>query len=117
MRAFLDLLLLMFINKRCALYDHFSDNPFTSSIVKEIINRTKFFLIWKYLHLSNNEIQIKQSCKVNKMVSFFTERWISLYKPSQNLSIDESMIAFRGRIKYLQYEPLKPTKFGLKAWT
>lgn len=38
MKAFLGVLLLMCLNKKCALSDHFSDNPFIASKVKEIIN-------------------------------------------------------------------------------
>ena len=38
------------------------------------------------------------------------------YKPSQYLSIDESMISFKGRLSWIQYMPKKPTKWGMKAW-
>ena len=41
MKAFLGVLLLMCNNKRYEIYDYFSDNLFTSSKVKEIINRTR----------------------------------------------------------------------------
>jgi len=59
-RAFFRVLLLMCINKRASIYDHFSDIFLLSSKVKEILNRTKFWLIWKYLHLHNNETQQSQ---------------------------------------------------------
>ena len=38
------------------------------------------------------------------------------YTPSENLSIDESMIGFKGRLAFLQYMPKKPQKWGMKAW-
>ena len=31
-------------------------------------------------------------------------------------SIDEGMIAFKGRLSFKQYLPAKPTKFGIKVW-
>jgi len=39
-----------------------------------------------------------------------------LYTPQQNLTIDESMIKFKGRHKLRVYIPLKPVRFGFKAY-
>ena len=38
------------------------------------------------------------------------------HKPHQNTSVDEAMIAFRGRLGFCQYLPGKPTKYGIKVW-
>ena len=38
------------------------------------------------------------------------------YNPSRELSIDESMIGFKGRLSFIQYLPKKPTKRGMKAF-
>ena len=38
------------------------------------------------------------------------------YNPSQYLSIDESMISFKGRLSWIQCMPKKLTKWGMKAW-
>ena len=40
----------------------------------------------------------------------------SHYIPGQNISIDESMISFKGRLSWVQYLPKKNTKWGMKAW-
>ncbi|XP_015122985.1 uncharacterized protein LOC107045284 [Diachasma alloeum] len=37
--------------------------------------------------------------------------------PGQDLSVDEAMIAFNGRLLIKQYMPAKPTKWGIKVWT
>ena len=39
------------------------------------------------------------------------------YKPQKNLSIDESMVGFKGRLAWIQYMPKKPKKWGIKIWT
>ena len=36
--------------------------------------------------------------------------------PHRENSIDEAMIAFKGRKSYKQYLPAKPTHFGIKVW-
>lgn len=38
------------------------------------------------------------------------------YEPSSTLSIDESIIAFKGWTSLKQYMPMKPIKRGYKVW-
>ena len=38
------------------------------------------------------------------------------YSPKKNISIDEGVIAFKGRLSFRQYLPAKPTKYGIKVW-
>ena len=38
------------------------------------------------------------------------------YNPGREVSLDESMIGFKGRLSFLQYMPKKPTKWGMKAF-
>jgi len=50
----------------------------------------------------------------------FLDRLLPLFRayltPSRELSIDESMIAFRGRVAFLQYIKGKPQPWGIKAY-
>lgn len=41
-------------------------------------------------------------------------KFSSIYVPTQNLTLDESMVAYRGRVGFVHYIPSKPTKFGIK---
>ena len=43
-----------------------------------------------------------------------SKKFKNYYTPSYAISIDESMCPFRGRFKYLVYEPKKPKKWGIK---
>ena len=36
--------------------------------------------------------------------------------PGKNISIDECLIKFNGRLSFKQYMPKKPNKFGIKVW-
>ena len=36
--------------------------------------------------------------------------------PKAQVSIDESIIGFKGHLSFVQYMPKKPTKWGIKAW-
>ena len=50
---------------------------------------------------------------LDKLVKAFQRHYI----PDQNLSIDESIVGFKGRLSWIQYMPKKPTKWGIKTWT
>ena len=39
-----------------------------------------------------------------------------MFVPQQQLSIDEAMISYKGRLSFLQYLPKKPKKWGMMAW-
>jgi hypothetical protein len=44
---------------------------------------------------------------------FFLEKFQTLYKPTHQLSLDEAVIPWRGRLRIRTYNPAKLTKYGL----
>ncbi|KAM3934900.1 piggyBac transposable element-derived protein 4-like [Leptodactylus fuscus] len=40
-----------------------------------------------------------------------------LYNSGENVTVDEQLVAFRGRCPFRQYIPSKPAKYGIKIWT
>ena len=49
-------------------------------------------------------------CKWNEILP-------KLYYPSENITVDEQLVGFRGRCPFKQYIPTKPAKYGIKIWT
>ena len=85
--------------------------------------RNRFQLIMKFLHFNDNSNQIPRGqpghdrlFKIRPFLSKLIANFQQMYVPSRNISIDESMIGFKGRISFLQYMPKKPQKWGMKAW-
>ena len=54
--------------------------------------------------------------KVRPYLNKLNQQFDECYHPSQNQSVDESMIKFKGRCAFKQYMPMKPTKRGYKVW-
>ena len=50
------------------------------------------------------------------MISKLNDNYVKLYNISKILSIDESMILFKGLSSLKQYNPKKPIKRGYKLW-
>ena len=55
--------------------------------------------------------------KVKALLDLLIPKFQTSYKPPCNLSVDETMVGFRGRFGAKQYMPSKPTKYGIKAFT
>ena len=54
--------------------------------------------------------------KMRPFIEPLFENFRSCYTLSKEISVDESMIAFKGRLSFIQYMPKKPTKWGMKAF-
>ena len=54
--------------------------------------------------------------KVRTLIDLVLPRCRDNYKPGCDLSIDEGMIGFKGRLHFRQYMLAKPTKWGIKVW-
>lgn len=46
----------------------------------------------------------------------FVSNCANAFKPSDYLTIDEQLVAFRGKCPFRQYMPMKPAKFGIKIY-
>ena len=46
----------------------------------------------------------------------FRQKAKLFYKPSTNLTVDEQLVPFRGRVNFKQYIPMKPSKYGIKIF-
>ena len=83
----------------------------------------RFELIFRFLHLNDAQAQPLQGnpdydklYKVRPYVDIILENFKSRYQPYQHISVDESMISYKGRLSFGQYMPKKPHKWESKAW-
>lgn len=89
--------------------------PFFSKVMP----RNRFQNILSFLHVSRTPPGAV-SKKIDK-IKMFTDRlfpkFSALYNPNEDISIDETMIGYRGRFGAIQYMPQKPTKWGIKVYS
>lgn len=124
MRAFLALLLLTRISKRSSFELYWSTDPLIDMKgFREVMSRDRFMVILQFFHLVNNDNQLPRgdanydkAFKIRSIIDYLVPKWQMYFGPDKELSVDESMIPFKGRTSLMQYMPAKPTKWGLKAW-
>ena len=97
--------------------------PFSSDNFSSLMSSRRFELILRFLHLNDSETQPQRGepgfdkvYKIRPLLNLLLPTFKKNYTPTQFLSIDESMISFKGRLSFLQYLPKKPHKWGMKAW-
>jgi len=54
---------------------------------------------------------------VRSMVEVFNQKCKANYSPGQYITLDEMLLAFRGRCSFKMYIPNKPDKYGLKVFS
>ena len=59
----------------------------------------------------------KKIDKIRILLDLLLTKFQEFFYPSQNLSVDETMVEFRGRFGSTQYMPKKPVKWGIKSFT
>ena len=97
--------------------------PFGNESFSSVMSSRRFELILKFLHLSDSENQPARGTpdydklyKVRLYINILLENFKNNYIPFENLSIDESIIGYKGRLSFIQYMPKKPHKWEIKAW-
>lgn len=109
-------------NNRLPSWRHYWSGAQDLSVpfVSNCMTRLRFDQILSNLHLydntyiptSNKDKLIKLKPMINHLNYIFNE----VYSGTKELSVDESMIIFKGRSSIKQYNPMKPIKREYKLW-
>jgi len=125
MRAFLGLTFLMGITVKPDIRSYWStDIALETPFFSKTMSRDRFHQIMRYLHFNDPNQHVPQAgepnrdClyKVRTIMNMFNEQMKSQYVPKRQVSVDETMIPFKGRVSFKQYMPAKPSKWGIKMW-
>ena len=99
------------------------DEFFGNQGIKKTMTKNRFEEISKYLHFSDSTNEPARGAanydrlyKVRSVLDYVRDKCEGNFKPTKNISVDEGMVAFRGRLSFRQYMPAKPTKYGIKVW-
>lgn len=124
MKAFIGLHVLFGIKQLPATRLYWSQDPLIGvPFVTKVMSRNRFDKLSKYLHLNNNANQVPREdpaydklFKVRPVLDRVIQCCKMELRPQRDLSVDEAMIKFKGRLGMKQYMPMKPVKRGIKVW-
>ncbi|XP_059158381.1 piggyBac transposable element-derived protein 4-like [Physella acuta] len=91
--------------------------------VSKVMSRNRYVAIAKYFHLNNNAVFIPRGTvghdpifKVRPLFDTVLNNSLKSLKPEKDISIDEAMVAYTGRLVFKQYIKNKPSPWGIKLW-
>lgn len=100
-----------------------SDHYFGNHGIRKVMSENRFEEINTYLHFNDSSVEPARGTpgfdrlyKIKPIFNTILGNCQTKFKPTKNLSVDEHMIGFRGRLSFRQYMPAKPTKYGIKVW-
>lgn len=120
MKRFIGLLIVMGIVDKPTIHEYWSTDLLDATPnFSQTMSRNRFQLLMHCLHCADNTDRTGGDMlyKVRPLLNYFHDIMISLYYPGKRLSIDESMMPFRGRSPNRQYLPDKTHQWGEKFYT
>lgn len=117
--------ILMGYHKLPSYKSYWSSNlNFKVPILCETMSRNLFTRILTNIHLTDNKKmssrtsnKYSKTYKVDEFLEILQNNFKKNYTLGEHVSVDESMIKFKGRCSLKQYPPKKPIKRGFKVWT
>lgn len=121
LKAFIGINFVMGYNRLPSWKDYWStSNDLGVKIISDAMSRKRFDDILCFLHINNNNAKTSDNkdklFKLRPLLDSINIRFMELYKVTREVSVDESMVLFKGRSSIKQYNPMKPIKRGYKIW-
>lgn len=86
----------------------------------KIMPRDRFYLLMRNLHFVDNNTYdpsthpCSKLWKIYDVIEHFRKKFCEILNPEEQLSVDESLMLYKGRLSWKQYMPLKRSRFGIK---
>ena len=124
LRALFGVTILMGINGLPQFRMYWDVNEFIGNIgIKKTFTSNRYQKVMQHLHISDRASELPRNDpnhdklhKIRPVLEMVNETFRDHYKPSKNQTIDEGMVAYKGRLSYMQYMPAKLIKRGIKIW-
>lgn len=121
LRAFIGVLYMAGIhrNSHINMEDLYVQDSTGIEFFRLVMSLQRFRFIMRSIRFddSNSRVERKHVDKlayIREVFDIFTRNCITNYEPSDFMTVDEMLIAFRGNCPFRQYIPRKPAKFGIK---
>ena len=125
MKRFLALVLLMGILRKPNIHMYWSTSEvYHTAIFSKTMRRDRFSLILNFFHFNDNEDPLfdkddddrDRLHKVHPVIELLRDRCQKVYQPGKNLSVDESLVLFKGRLNFKQFICTKRSRFRVKLY-
>lgn len=120
---YLAVLMYMSLNPRGHIPEYWSTGVLGMPDFRRLMSRNRFQMLSRFLHFVDNdnipdEIRSynRKIVKVAPLLEHLNRKFYDLYTPNQHLSIDESLLLWKGRLSWVQCIRTKAARFGIKSF-
>lgn len=89
---------------------------YTHPVFGETMSRNRYLLLLRSLRFYDTNKTTQKRKKIQPVITHITKNFRKYYSPKKELSIDEAVLGFKGRLSYKQYIPMKRSRFGIKLY-
>ncbi|KAJ1153167.1 hypothetical protein NDU88_005929 [Pleurodeles waltl] len=124
LKKFLGLTFLMGLIRKPSLASYWSTSPLmATAIFPATMSHNRYLLLLRMLHFVDNALALPRDhpdsdrlFKIRPVLDHFVDRFSEVYVPGKELSVDESLVLFKGRLVFRQYIPSKRARYGIKLY-
>lgn len=117
-RAWIGLVYAMGVHKLPSVRHYWSDKWLFRVGHFRVMTRNRFETIKRYFHINNNAENADDKLrKIRPLLEMLETQSVRNFIPSRELSLDEMMVRFTGRVGFKFVKQKKPTSDGLKVYS
>lgn len=117
MKKFVAILLHMGLIRLPTINHYWSTSErYKNNFCRNIMGRDRFLQILRYCHFCGSSEIVHRLDKIVLLQNHLNDTMKLIYTPDKSLSIDESMVLWRGRLVFRQYIKNKRHKYGVKFY-
>ncbi|XP_068250307.1 piggyBac transposable element-derived protein 4-like [Palaemon carinicauda] len=118
-KLFVGLLILQGIDSKLENSMYFTSRESIATLFyRKVMSGRRFDLLQKILHLVDNATIAdgpgRKTAKIKPFTDLILKKFRENYIPRKNISIDESLMGWKGNLSWVQYIPAKRKRFGIK---
>ena len=118
MRKFIGIVFVMGLVSLPSYKKYWSRDPiYKNHFFRNVMSRERFERIMRFLHFGDQpKFEDDRLAKIRMILDHFNKVMSEIITPDKKLSLDESMMLWRGRLMFRQYIKNKRHKYGIKFY-
>lgn len=121
--TFFSIMMFMSLCNRGRIDEYWNTGILGMPSFRKIMSKNRFLLLLRFLHFVNNDYLTdnihgddRKIFKLGPILEHCNRKFGELYIPRKALSIDESLLLWKGRLSWLQCIRTKAARFGIKSY-
>lgn len=121
--VFFSILIYMSLCYRGRLDEYWTTKTLEMPHFRQIMSKNRFILITRFLHFVDNDnldVMIhgydRKLLKIAPILEHCNQKFREMYVPKRHLSLDESLLLWKGRLSWIQSIRTKAARFGIKSY-